>query len=57
MAAEVHNYEFVRVANAQLCYYMHISNPDSLSDEEWAMRIQELKWIRQKEAEVNKYKE
>lgn len=29
---------------------MHIADPDSLSDEEWAMRIKELEWIRRKEA-------
>ena len=34
-------------------YYMGISEPDSLSDEEWAMRFQELVWIRNKEAEAN----
>jgi hypothetical protein len=30
---------------------MHISEPDELSDEEWAMRLNELKYIRKKEAE------
>lgn len=39
------------MANAQLRYYMHISDPDSLSDEEWAMRFKELEWIRKREAE------
>jgi hypothetical protein len=29
---------------------MHITNPDSLSNEEWAMRLKELEWIRKKEA-------
>jgi len=29
---------------------MHIADPDSLSDEEWAMRVKELEWIRKKEA-------
>lgn len=28
---------------------MQISNPDSLSDEEWAMRLKELEWIRKSE--------
>ena len=32
---------------------MHI-DPDGLSDTEWAMRVEELKWIRKKEAEANK---
>jgi hypothetical protein len=32
---------------------MHIADPDSLSDEEWAMRVKELEWIREKEAEAN----
>jgi len=44
----------VRISNAQLRYYMHISDPDSLNDEEWAARLQELKWIREKEAESNR---
>ena len=35
-------------------YYMHIADPDSLSDEEWAMRYQELLWIRKAEAKANK---
>jgi hypothetical protein len=29
---------------------MHIADPDSLTDEEWAMRYNELVWIRNKEA-------
>ncbi|MBS1745754.1 MAG: hypothetical protein JST21_06265 [Bacteroidetes bacterium] len=40
----------IRISNAQLRYYMHIQDPDTLSDEEWAMRLQELKWIRDKES-------
>ncbi|MEI6898259.1 MAG: hypothetical protein WCL00_00145 [Bacteroidota bacterium] len=39
--------------NAQLMYYMGISDPDSLPDEEWAMRIKELEYIRKREAEGN----
>jgi len=31
-------------------YYMHIQDPDSLSNDEWAMRLKELEWIRKKEA-------
>lgn len=44
----------MRIANAQLRYYMHIPDPDSLSDEEWAMRYRELEYIRMKEAEAVK---
>jgi len=44
----------VRIGNAQLRYYMHIADPDSLTDEEWAARLQELKWIREKEAGANR---
>lgn len=32
---------------------MHI-DPDSLTDEEWAMRVNELRWIREEEAEAVK---
>lgn len=42
--------EFVRIVNAQLRYDMHITNPDALSDQEWAARFKELEWIRRKEA-------
>jgi hypothetical protein len=44
----------VRIVNAQLRYYLHIPDPDSLSDEEWAMRFKELEWIREREAKGNK---
>lgn len=54
MAAEVRGNDKLRIANAQLRYYMHVADPDSLSDEEWAMRLKELEWIRRKEAEANK---
>jgi hypothetical protein len=30
---------------------MH-TDPDSLTDEEWAMRVNELKWIREEEAKA-----
>jgi len=36
--------------NAQLRYYMHIDDPDGLTDEEWATQIAALNWIRKKEA-------
>jgi hypothetical protein len=42
------------MVNAQLRYYMHISDPDSLSDEEWAMALRDLEWIRRTEAGDNK---
>jgi len=35
---------------------MHIPDPDSLSDEQWAMAYQELNYIRQQEAKANKAK-
>lgn len=44
----------MRIVNAQLIYYMHIADPDSLSDEEWAMRFKELEWIRKREAAAAK---
>jgi len=44
----------LRIANANLRYYLHIPDPDSLSDQEWAMRWKELDWIRQQEAKANK---
>jgi len=30
---------------------MHIANPDDLTDTQWAMRVKELEWLRQKEKE------
>lgn len=44
----------LRIVNAQLRYYMHITDPDSLSDEEWAMRFRELEYIRREEAKANR---
>ncbi|MDR0582259.1 MAG: hypothetical protein LBG31_04765 [Prevotellaceae bacterium] len=44
----------MRIANAQLRYYLHIADPDSLSDEDWAARIKELEWIREQEAKGKK---
>ena len=38
--------------DAQLRYYMHIPDPDSLTDEEWAARFRELEYIRREEAKV-----
>jgi hypothetical protein len=42
--------DWLRISNAMLMYYLHIPNPDSLSDEAWAMRLKELEYIRRKEA-------
>lgn len=41
------------MVNAQLRYYLHITDPDVLTDEEWAARFSELVWIRQEEAKAN----
>ena len=46
--------EGIRKLNAQLRYYLHVPDPDSLTDTEWAMRIKELEWIRTEEAKANK---
>jgi hypothetical protein len=35
---------------------MGIPDPESLSDEEWAMRWKELEWIRREEAKANRIK-
>ncbi|MBQ9751411.1 MAG: hypothetical protein IJV81_01085 [Paludibacteraceae bacterium] len=43
----------MRKVNAQLRYYMHISDPDSLTDEEWASALRELEWVRNEEAKAN----
>ncbi|WP_262691656.1 hypothetical protein [Epilithonimonas vandammei] len=40
----------MRVSNAQLRYYFHISEPDALTDEEWIAYMQELEYIRKLEA-------
>ena len=33
---------------------MHVSDPDSLDDAEWAMLVKELEWIRKDEAKKNR---
>jgi len=38
-----------RIADAYLRYYLHIQNPEKLSDEEWADRLLDLHFIRQAE--------
>jgi hypothetical protein len=35
---------------------MHIPDPDSLTDEEWAMRLRELEYIRKEEAKAYRIK-
>jgi len=34
-------------------YYMGISDPDSLSNEEWAARYREMEYLREIEAKIN----
>lgn len=46
--------DFVRMINAQRSYYMHIPDPDSLSDKQWAMWFKEREWIRRQEAEAKR---
>ena len=43
----------IRQTDAQLRYYMHIARPEDLTDEEWAMRVRELEWVRKEEAKAN----
>ena len=54
MAAEVTPSDSLRIANAMLRYYLHIADPDALSDQEWAARLRELEYIRAEEAKANK---
>lgn len=44
----------MRKSHAQLRYYFHIPDPEDLSDEEWAMRVRELEWIRREESKTLK---
>jgi len=43
----------IRLFNAYLNYYMHISNPEDLSDEEWCEKLQDLHFIRQQEKKAS----
>ena len=43
----------MRQTNIGLRYYLKI-NPDELTLQEWAFRVIELTWIREKEAKQNK---
>jgi hypothetical protein len=40
--------------NTQLRYYLHIDDPDALSDDDWASSWQALQWIREQEAKRQK---
>lgn len=42
------------LAAAQLRYYMHVADPEALSDTEWAMRVKELEWVREEEAKADR---
>ena len=44
----------IRQTDAQLRYYMHIARPEDLTDEEWAMRVRELEWVRKEEEKDNR---
>ncbi|MDR1975172.1 MAG: hypothetical protein LBQ31_10975 [Bacteroidales bacterium] len=44
----------LRIINAQLRYYMHVADPDGLTDTEWAIRFKELEYIRKEESKGNK---
>lgn len=46
----------IRKIDACLRYYLHVPNPELLSDEDWAARFSELVWIRKTEAEANTIK-
>ncbi|MDL2290398.1 hypothetical protein LJB95_03240 [Paludibacteraceae bacterium OttesenSCG-928-F17] len=41
--------EAVRIIDGQLRYYLHI-DPDPLTDDEWAMQVKTLEYIRKQEA-------
>lgn len=45
----------IRKVDAQLRYYFHI-DPDTLSDDEWIERYEELVWIRKEESKAFKRK-
>ena len=38
----------------QLRYYLHVEDPESLDDQEWAMRVRDLEWIREDEKKRQK---
>jgi len=41
----------IRLLDAYLKYYLHIRNPEKLSNKEWAEEVQNLHFIRTKEKE------
>ncbi len=43
---------WVRIGSAMLRYYMHL-DPDRLSDEQWAARLNDLHYLRKEEAKAN----
>lgn len=43
----------IRIYNALLTYYMHIPEPGLLSDDDWAEKLQDLHFIRQKEKQAS----
>lgn len=44
----------LRKINAQMEYYLKI-DPDKLTDEQWAMKYQNLVWVRIEEAKRNPF--
>jgi len=46
--------EYIRKADVQLRYYLHVEDPESLDDQEWAMRVRDLEWIREDEKKRQK---
>lgn len=44
--------EWIRQYDAAIEYYLGV-NPDKLTDEEWAIKVQNLNWIRQQEANAS----
>lgn len=40
--------------NTMLQYYLHIADPDSLTDEVWALKIKQLEHIRTAEKNATK---
>ena len=46
----------IRLYNSYLNYYMHLSNPEKLSDEDWAEKLQDLHFIRQQEKKASEAK-
>lgn len=47
--SELDTEDEIRKIDALLRYHFHL-DPSQLSDDEWAMRWNELKWVREQEA-------